>query len=110
MANNVDNSTLEANRLIKEFERRAKEAEANVKTGIPSKTTRLIEKFEKKAAGTDEKNGPNGTGAMISNIKKVFEADAPDTSPDKPSNVISAGSTNKLIERFQEPGEQQQIE
>lgn len=107
MANNTDNSALEANRLIKEFERRAKEAEAKEKGLMPTKTNRLIEKFEKKAQGTEEK--VNGAGGMIKNMKKMFEpGDVDDSSPDKPSNVILAGSTNKLIERFQEPGEQQQ--
>lgn len=99
----ADSNTVEANRIIKDFERRAKEAEAKEK-GLLTKTSRLIEKFEKKASGTDEKGGPNGGGAMISNIKKMFEpGDAADPLAEKPSKVILAGSTNKLIERFQEP-------
>ncbi len=99
----AESNTVETNRIIKDFERRAKEAEAK-KKGLLSKTSRLIEKFEKKATGTDDKGGSNGGGAMISNIKKMFEpGDADDPVADKPSKVIPAGSTNKLIERFQEP-------
>lgn len=87
-------SPVEANRLIKEFEKRAKEAPS----GLPSKTTRLIEKFEKKSQGIEELKP--GNGVMISNIKKVFEpCDLEE--PECASNVIPAGATNKLIERFQ---------
>ena len=111
MANNPESTPLEANRIIKEFERRAKEAEAKDKGLMATKTTRLIEKFEKKAIGTDEKSGPNGTGAMINNIKKMFEpGDLEDPSVDKPSNVILVGSTNKLIERFQDQPSAEQPE
>ena len=106
MVDHSESSSLEANRIIKEFEKRAKDAEAKEKGIIPTKTNRLIEKFEKKAQGCEDK--VNGAGVMIKNIKKVFEPNnIEDTSPDKPSNVILAGSTNKLIERFQEPRDQQ---
>ncbi|KAI2799976.1 hypothetical protein RDWZM_000539 [Blomia tropicalis] len=108
MANTEGN--LEANRIIREFERRAKEAEAKERGLIPTKTNRLIEKFEKKAQGIDEKCGPNGTGPLITNMRKMFEpVEADEGAEDKPAKVICPGSTNKLIERFQEPGQEQPL-
>lgn len=100
----IETNSYEPNRIIKEFEKRAKEAnEINGKNMIPSKTTRLIEKFEKKAQGLDEKkNGLNGN-SMVNNIKKVFEPVAvDDEATDTPDKVITSGSTNKLIGMFQQ--------
>lgn len=92
---------VEANRIIKEFEKRAKEAEQK-SAGIGSKTTRLIEKFEKKSQGIDDRKGGNG-GQLINNIKKLFEGDLGlEAENDSPSNVIPSGSTNKLIGQFQQ--------
>ena len=98
MDSQVESNPVEANRLIKEFEKRAKEVDT--KTTIPSKTTRLIEKFEKKSMGIDDRKG---VGQVVKDIKKKFEPDDGPHSPDKASNVIPAGVANKLIERFQEP-------
>lgn len=98
-----ESSAVEANRLIKEFEKRSKEAEHS--SAPFTKTTRLIEKFEKKSQGIDDRIS-TGSSVKISNIKKVFEpssagGDVGDES--SASSVIAAGSTNKLKERFQ-PG------
>lgn len=107
MTENNTEQNVAANRIIKEFEKRSKEAESKDKP--LGKASRLIEKFEKKATGVEA--GSPGGGAMISNIKKMFEpGDANDPSPDKPSKVILAGSTNKLIERFQEAPSAEQSE
>lgn len=91
---------IEANRIIKEFEKRAKEAEQKT-AGISSKTTRLIEKFEKKSQGVEDRKG--GGGHLINNIKKLFEGDLGiENEGDSPGNVIPSGSTNKLIGQFQQ--------
>ncbi|OTF81600.1 hypothetical protein BLA29_010487 [Euroglyphus maynei] len=107
MESEIETNSYEPNRIIKEFEKRAKENEMNGKNLIPSKTTRLIEKFEKKSQGIDSdgRRGQTSNGqSMVNNMKKVFEPNNGQTNTDDddtPDRVIPSGSTNKLIGMFQ---------
>ena len=105
MESEIETNSYQPNRIIEEFEKRAKENEMNGKIMIPSKTTRLIEKFEKKAQGVDGdgRRGSSSNGqSMVNNMKKVFEPNSGQTDDDDtPDRVIPSGSTNKLIGMFQ---------
>lgn len=103
----IETSSYEPNRIREEFERRAKEAQCNKNIKLLSKTTRLIEKFEKKSQmfnNDGSNNTINNNNSHVNNIKKVFEPFPPenDCETDSPDRVITAGSTNKLIGIFQQ--------
>ncbi|KAF7490901.1 hypothetical protein SSS_07023 [Sarcoptes scabiei] len=106
MESEIETNSYEPNQIRKEFEKRAKE-ELNGKNLLPSKTTRLIEKFEKKAQGIEEKrSGLSNPNSKINNIRKVFEPNGGGGGGDElddetPEKIIPSGSTNKLIGIFQ---------